>query len=135
MIFKKLHIRNIATIVDSEIRFDEDPLETSPLFLIYGPTGAGKTTILDSICLALYDAAPRLDILNQKKRQFEDPFANKGVRNVNDVSNLIRHGANEAFVELSFIGNDSRHYVATWSARFGLNLPLKAFYRYPAAYL
>ena len=120
MIFKKLHIRNIATIVDSEIRFDEDPLETSPLFLIYGPTGAGKTTILDSICLALYDAAPRLDILNQKKRQFEDPLANKGVRNVNDVSNLIRHGANEAFVELSFIGNDSRHYVATWSARFGL---------------
>ena len=35
-------------------RIDFRALGESPLFLINGPTGAGKTTILDAICFALY---------------------------------------------------------------------------------
>ena len=35
-----------------EIKFNE--LGKNPLFLINGPTGAGKSTILDAICFALY---------------------------------------------------------------------------------
>jgi len=34
---------------EHEIRFDRSPLSEAGLFAITGPTGAGKTTILDAI--------------------------------------------------------------------------------------
>jgi exonuclease SbcC len=35
-------------------------LEQAGLFAITGQTGAGKSTILDALCLALYGKIPRL---------------------------------------------------------------------------
>lgn len=42
------------------IDFRQPPFNQSNIFAITGPTGAGKTTILDAICLALYHETPRL---------------------------------------------------------------------------
>ncbi|WP_033283462.1 AAA family ATPase [Streptomyces sp. NRRL F-525] len=37
---------------------DFDELSSAGLFLLHGPTGAGKTSILDAVCYALYGSVP-----------------------------------------------------------------------------
>ncbi|GEJ99046.1 AAA family ATPase [Streptomyces sp. 1-11] len=39
-------------------RVDFDALSTAGLFLLHGPTGAGKTSVLDAVCYALYGTVP-----------------------------------------------------------------------------
>lgn len=39
-------------------RIDFDELSAAGLFLLHGPTGAGKTSVLDAVCYALYGAVP-----------------------------------------------------------------------------
>jgi len=41
-----------------EVSVDFDALTASGLFLIHGPTGAGKTSLLDAICFALFADVP-----------------------------------------------------------------------------
>ncbi|MCX4986888.1 SMC family ATPase [Streptomyces sp. NBC_00572] len=37
---------------------DFDALSSAGLFLLHGPTGAGKTSVLDAVCFALYGSVP-----------------------------------------------------------------------------
>lgn len=37
---------------------DFDALSAAGIFLLHGPTGAGKTSVLDAVCFALYGAVP-----------------------------------------------------------------------------
>jgi len=53
----QLAITAFGPFAGSEL-IDVDALASSGLFLIHGPTGAGKTSILDAICFALYAAVP-----------------------------------------------------------------------------
>ena len=43
------------------VDFTHPMYESDGIFAITGPTGAGKTTILDAVCLGLYGRTPRLD--------------------------------------------------------------------------
>ena len=53
--------KNLASLAgEFEVDFQQEPLASAGLFAISGPTGAGKSTLLDALCLALYDATPRL---------------------------------------------------------------------------
>lgn len=61
-----LHIRNLNSLVgDWSIDFSDPMYEETGFFAITGPTGAGKSTILDAICLALYGKTPRLGKISQ----------------------------------------------------------------------
>jgi exonuclease SbcC len=75
-------------VVDFE-RFADDGI-----FLITGKTGAGKSSILDAICYALYASVPRYDGTQQQLRsdhcEPDDPSFVELVFNVNDVDYRVR---------------------------------------------
>ncbi len=96
----KLKLKNINSFRDEiEIDFENHPLNDASLVAITGPTGSGKTTILDAICVALYGKTPRL--------------TGSGTQN---PIHLISHGEKECFAEVHFIANTTR-YVVTWSGK------------------
>lgn len=125
MKLEKLIIHNIASITDAEIDFTGKPLSDASLFLIDGETGSGKTTILDSICLALYGTTPRMKEANKEVinlNSFETDADNgDDVMKANDTKQLLRRSAVEGAVELYFIGNDDCHYLAKWEIRRSRN--------------
>ncbi len=56
-----LRFKNINSLKGEwAIDFRDPEFRDNGLFAITGPTGAGKTSILDAICLALYHQTPRL---------------------------------------------------------------------------
>lgn len=111
MKLKKLTIHNIASIEDATIDFSSQPLASSEVFLITGPTGAGKSTILDAICLSLFATTPRLENTNMQGASND---TGKDIK-INDPRQLMRRNTGEAFCSLSFTGSNGVAYEATWS--------------------
>ena len=57
----ELRFKNLNSLYGEwVINFTDPEFVSNGIFALTGPTGAGKSTILDAICLALYGATPRL---------------------------------------------------------------------------
>lgn len=113
MRLRKLHIENLATICQTDIDFTTGPLAEQSLFLITGPTGSGKTTILDAITLALFGRTARF--ADAKSAKLDDDNVETKEVGTKDPRRLVRRGANSCRVSLTFESSDGEEYVATWS--------------------
>lgn len=77
----QIRFKNLNSLAGEwEIDLTHPAFVSDGIFAITGPTGAGKTTILDAVCLALYGRTPRLNKVTKSgneimSRQTGDCFA------------------------------------------------------------
>lgn len=112
MRFLKLRFENINSLKGKhEIDFTANPLAEAGLFAITGPTGAGKSSILDAITLALFNRVPRLSTGNKTL----------STSDIEELGAIITHGETSAFAEVEYDTN-GKSYLSKWSissTRFG----------------
>ena len=107
--------KNLASLEgEFNIDFREEPLKSAGLFAITGATGAGKSTILDAICLALFNQTPR-SVNADGKIQIED--TNSNLVKQDDCRNILRRGTGEGYAEVEFVALDGNRYKSTWIVR------------------
>lgn len=111
--------KNLASLANTfEVQLEQGPLKQVGLFAITGPTGSGKSTILDALCLALYDQMPRLPTGHSVAIGHKDEGEALRVKS-NDVSSILRRGTAHAYAEVDFIGKDKQSYQARWEISRG----------------
>ncbi|HCG39076.1 MAG: exonuclease SbcC [Pseudomonas sp. K35] len=109
-----IRLKNLASLAGEQIiDFTAEPLASAGLFAITGPTGAGKSTILDALCLALFGSTPRLDSVSPLNK-VPDVEAEIGG---GDERNLLRRGCGAGYAEVDFVGVDGHRYRARWEVR------------------
>ncbi|MDY0185862.1 MAG: AAA family ATPase [Desulfuromonadaceae bacterium] len=93
----QLRFKNLNSLVGEwAIDLTHPAFASEGIFAITGPTGAGKTTILDAICLALYGRTPRL---------------NRVTKSGNEI---MSRQTGECFAEVTFATQSGR-YRCHWS--------------------
>lgn len=106
---------NIASLAEPfDIDFTVPPLSEVDIFAITGPTGSGKSSLLDAVCLALYDATPRYESSQRRGDTFIDSSGEE--ESSTSTKQLLHRGATSGYAEVSFIIHDIP-YTARWELR------------------
>ena len=119
----RLETRNLASLEgDNVIDFEQGILGTTQMFCIVGPTGSGKSTILDAICLPLYGKAPRYPLQKGQRGRKIDVIGTPAEDEKNrlaptDPRNILTNGQKDGFSKLTFRANDGHTYRAEWTVR------------------
>lgn len=104
---------NLASLAGSfDIDFCREPLLHVGLIAVTGPTGAGKSTVLDAICLSLFNASPRLARHHNKVKVADD--AENETIGIGDTRGILRRGSASCFAETVFRAVDGKSYRARW---------------------
>ena len=112
---------NLASLEGGfEVDFRTEPLRSAGLFAITGTTGAGKTTILDAMCIALYKRSPRLE--NVKRGTKVEGTGNAAVSE-GDVRTILQRGKHKGYAEVDFLAIDGNEYRVRWSVSRTHNSP------------
>ena len=106
--------RNLASLEgEFEADFTSEPLLSAGIFAISGPTGAGKSTILDAMCLALFARTPRTDQAKENNVKLRD--VNEEVLPQSDPRFLLRRGTASGYAEVDFLALNGHCYRSRWS--------------------
>ena len=108
MKIEKITISNINSLAGTfTIDLTEKSISKSGIFCITGPTGSGKSTILDAICFAMYRATPRVNGVSKQDNE------------------LMSKGTKNCMAEVIFSHNGKRYKVLTTHRRTqeGSNTP------------
>lgn len=94
-----IRLKNLNSLVGEwEIDLQDNAYGADGIFSITGPTGVGKSTILDAICLALYGCTPRLGRISKGGNE------------------IMSRQTGECYAEIRFsIGG--RRFCCSWSQR------------------
>ncbi len=115
----KITLCNLTAIYGEQvIDFSKEPLRSAGLFAITGDTGAGKSTVLDAVCLALYGRAPRFEGVEKIKREELERLEERTpTMEVFDARGILRRGCKEGYARVEFTVGDGERYEAGWSLR------------------
>ena len=114
---------NLASLQEFDIDFRKLTGGKNEVFAIIGDTGAGKSTILDAICLGLYGKTPRLSKITVKSGKTIS-LDDDATFDLNSPLNIMTRGKISCSATVDFIGRDGRTYRST----FAITKKTKKFY-------